>query len=214
MYQKSLKRFLDVLFTLVLALVFVIPAIFISLILFFYYKQKIFFIQERTGYLGQAIRIYKFRTMNSRCCASGNLLQDHLRVTKFGKFLRATSLDEIPQLFNVLKGDLSLVGPRPLISEYLPLYSEKQFKRHFIKPGLTGLAQIKGRNALSWEEKFAYDVFYVKNVSFGLDLKILAITVVKVLFPSKIEHSFPEKFTGCKNNERENLAFTSSFNRP
>jgi len=139
-----------------------------------------FFQQARPGLAGQPFKMIKFRTMNNQCDVAGNLLPDARRLTAFGRFLRSTSLDELPELWNVIKGDMSLVGPRPLLMEYLPLYSPEQARRHEVRPGITGWAQVNGRNALSWEEKFKLDVWYVDNRTFWLDLKILLMTVKKV----------------------------------
>src|SRR5690606_33015152 len=141
---------------------------------------KPFFIQPRPGKNGRIFKLIKFKTMNDKRDASGNLLLDADRLTAVGKFIRKTSLDEIPQLLTVIKGDMSLVGPRPLLVEYLPLYSDRQKRRHEVRPGITGWAQVNGRNAISWEQKFEYDVWYVDHVSFKLDLKILWMTVMKV----------------------------------
>jgi sugar transferase EpsL len=141
----------------------------------------ILFKQQRPGLYGKPFYLYKFRTMADQKDQNGNLLPDHIRLTNFGKQLRKYSLDELPQLLNVLKGDISLVGPRPLLMEYLPLYTEEQLRRHNVKPGITGWAQINGRNAISWEEKFKLDVWYVDHHSFLLDLKIMFFTIVKVV---------------------------------
>ncbi len=141
----------------------------------------VFFTQVRPGLNGRAFKMIKFRTMTNDRDSTGALLPDSVRLTPFGRFLRSTSLDELPEIWNVLKGDMSLVGPRPLLMEYLPLYSPEQTRRHEVRPGITGWAQINGRNALSWEEKFQLDVWYVDNQSFWLDLKILFLTVKKVL---------------------------------
>jgi len=143
--------------------------------------SPIFFKQARPGLNGNLFNMYKFRSMTNECDKDGNLLIDEVRLTKFGKFLRSTSLDELPGLWNVLKGDMSLVGPRPLLVEYLPLYSEKQSRRHEVRPGITGWAQVNGRNAISWDEKFDLYVWYVDNQSFWLDIKILLLTVQKVI---------------------------------
>lgn len=140
-----------------------------------------FFMQKRPGRHGKIFKIIKFKTMNSKRDPQGNLLPDYRRLTLMGKVVRKSSLDELPQLVNVLKGDMSLVGPRPLLPEYLPLYTEEQQKRHEVRPGITGWAQVNGRNALSWEEKFRYDVEYVENMSAGLDAKIVLSTVEKVV---------------------------------
>jgi lipopolysaccharide/colanic/teichoic acid biosynthesis glycosyltransferase len=140
----------------------------------------VFFFQERPGKNEKIFKVIKFKTMNDRKDASGNLLPDAQRLTKVGKFVRSTSLDEIPQLLNVIKGDMSLIGPRPLLVQYLPLYNETQRRRHEVRPGITGWAQVNGRNAISWAQKFAYDVWYVDNVSLSLDIKILIKTILKV----------------------------------
>lgn len=141
----------------------------------------VFFVQTRPGYKGKPFRIYKFRTMKDLRDKHGNLLPDELRITPLGQFLRSTSLDELPELFNVLKGDMSLVGPRPLLMEYLPLYTPEQVRRHDVRPGITGLAQVKGRNLLTWEEKFELDTYYVDHWSLWMDFKILLLTLWKVL---------------------------------
>lgn len=143
-------------------------------------KGKTFFYQLRPGKGGQLFKIIKFKTMNDKKDLDGNLLPDALRLTKIGQLIRETSLDELPQLINVLKGDMSLIGPRPLLPEYLPLYNETQSRRHEVKPGITGWAQVNGRNAISWSQKFEFDVWYVENVSFVLDCKILFLTIKKV----------------------------------
>jgi len=150
--------------------------------------MPVLFRQERPGLHGRPFKLYKFRTMTEERDANGNLLPDHQRLTNFGRFLRSTSLDELPELFNVLKGDMSLVGPRPLLMEYLDRYSPQQARRHEVRPGITGWTQINGRNGLTWEEKFKLDVWYVDNQSFFLDLKILAITIRKVIKREGINH--------------------------
>ncbi len=157
------------------------------------------FKQARTGYQEKEFRLYKFRSMNNARDESGVLLPDALRLTRFGKFLRKTSLDELPQLFNILKGNMSFVGPRPLLVEYLPLYNAEQRRRHLVKPGITGWAQVNGRNTLSWEEKFKLDCWYVDHTSFHLDLKIVWLTILKVLRPEGIHQpgqATMEKFKG------------------
>jgi sugar transferase EpsL len=161
--------------------------------------SAIFFKQARPGLNGDIFNMYKFRTMTNECDKNGVLLSDKDRLTKFGKFLRSTSLDELPGLWCVLKGDMSLVGPRPLLVEYLPLYSEKQSKRHEVKPGITGWAQVNGRNAISWDEKFDLDVWYVDNQSIWLDIKILWMTIKKVIVRDGISqnnHVSMDKFKG------------------
>ena len=176
-----MKHLLDLtLVTFVLLLISPVILILMSLVLF-ELGAPIFFIQSRPGLHGKPFRIVKFRTMTDDRDKNGILLEEKDRITRFGNFLRKTSLDELPSLFNVLKGDMSLVGPRPLLIEYLEHYTPEQFRRHDVKPGITGWAQINGRNAISWEEKFELDVWYVDNQSFGLDIKILFITIWKVL---------------------------------
>jgi lipopolysaccharide/colanic/teichoic acid biosynthesis glycosyltransferase len=140
-----------------------------------------FFLQERPGFKEQKFKVIKFRSMNNKKDSDGTLLPDNLRLTSVGKLVRKTSIDELPQLINVLKGDMSLVGPRPLLFKYLPLYSKEQRRRHDVKPGITGLAQVNGRNRITWTEKFSHDVYYVDNISFILDIKILFLTLKKVL---------------------------------
>ena len=140
----------------------------------------VFFIQERPGLNGKMFRIIKFKTMNEKKGEDGKLLPDLLRITRVGRFVRAASLDELPQLFNVLKGDMALIGPRPLLKQYLPLYSEEQMRRHDVRPGISGWAQVNGRNNLSWTEKFKMDVWYVDHLTFALDLHIILMTVLKV----------------------------------
>ena len=164
----------------------------------------VLFCQTRPGLQGKPFSILKFRTMTNARDAQGNLLPDAQRLTRFGRFLRSTSLDELPELFNVLRGDMSLVGPRPLLMAYLPLYSAEQARRHEVRPGITGWAQVNGRNALSWEEKFAMDVWYVDHRSLWLDMKILVLTVRKVLARDGIsatgEATMP-RFTGSTGRE-------------
>jgi lipopolysaccharide/colanic/teichoic acid biosynthesis glycosyltransferase len=171
----------------------------IGAVLFWKFRGKVFFIQQRTGKNGINFNLFKFKTMSDTCHADGTLLSDESRLIPFGRMLRKTSLDELPQLFNVLKGEMSLVGPRPLLPEYLPLYSREQNKRHRVLPGITGLAQIKGRNSLNWYTKFRYDVWYVENKTFWLDLRIMALTVAPMLKRENIDFQNNigmEKFTG------------------
>ena len=161
--------------------------------------SPIFFKQKRPGLNGKIFNMYKFRTMTNECDKNWKLLSDEARLTKFGKFLRSTSLDELPSLWTVLKGDMSLVGPRPLLMEYLQLYSKEQARRHEVKPGITGWAQVNGRNEISWEDKFKLDVWYVDNQSFWLDLKILFMTVKRVVLSDGVnqsDHVTMEKFQG------------------
>lgn len=199
MYAKYFKRILDFILSLiaiiVLSPVFLIIAILVKIKL----GSPIIFKQERPGKDEKIFTLYKFRTMTDEKDENGNLLPDEKRLTKFGKTLRSTSLDELPELFNILKGDMAIVGPRPLLKEYLPLYNEEQKHRHDVKPGLTGFAQISGRNSLSWEEKFNDDIIYIKKITFINDIKILFKTVLKVLKREGIsqgENATMEKFKG------------------
>ena len=181
MYKIFFKPLLDFILSL-LGLIISSPLFLIVFIaLLFANKGKVFFLQNRPGKNEEIFKIIKFRTMNNKRDAHGNLLPDVERLTKIGKLVRKTSLDEIPQLINVLLGNMSLIGPRPLLPEYLPLYNDVQKKRHLIKPGITGWAQINGRNAVEWEKKFIFDVWYVENLSFLLDLQIMFLTLKKVL---------------------------------
>lgn len=176
-----MKRFFDILaaFTLIFLLLF--PLIILAITVRIKLGSPILFTQIRPGLNGAPFTLYKFRTMNETLDEYGNLLNDEDRLTPFGQILRRTSLDELPELWNVLKGDMSLVGPRPLLMEYLPLYTEEQYRRHEMRPGITGWAQVNGRNLLSWDERFKLDVWYVDHHSILLDLKILMITVKKVI---------------------------------
>ena len=180
MYRLFLKRFIDFVLALVGLIILTPVFIIIMILLAVANSGKPFFFQKRPGKNEKIFSIIKFKTMNDKKDAEGNLLSDAERLTKIGSFVRKTSLDEIPQLINVLKGDMSLIGPRPLRTYYLPLYSEEQKKRHNVKPGITGWAQVNGRNAISWTQKFEYDVWYVENISLLLDLKIFFLTIKKV----------------------------------
>ena len=181
MYQKILKPLLDFALAL-LALLVLSPLLLMVAILLGIANRGIpFFIQSRPGKNEKLFNIIKFKTMNDKKDASGNLVSDAERLTGIGKIIRKTSIDEIPQLINVVKGDMSLIGPRPLLPEYLTLYNAEQKKRHLVKPGITGWAQVNGRNAISWEQKLTYDVWYVENYSFLIDLKIVFLTIQKVL---------------------------------
>ena len=181
MYKAFFKRFLDIVLSFV-ALVCLSPFILIVTVLLHFANERAgaFFFQERPGKDGKIFRMIKFKTMNDRRDENGNLLLDTQRITKVGRFVRSTSLDELPQLFNVLKGDMSLIGPRPLLVKYLPLYSKEQMRRHEVRPGITGWAQCHGRNALSWKKKFEYDVWYVDHLSFLTDLKVIFISIKTV----------------------------------
>jgi len=195
------KRLFDIVISLLALLILSLPIGALIILVRYKLGSPIFFKQIRPGLDAKPFEMIKFRTMIDAYAANGALLPDSERLTPFGSFLRSTSLDELPELWNVLKGDMSLVGPRPLLIEYLPLYSSSQARRHEVRPGITGWAQVNGRNALSWEEKFALDVWYVDNRSFWLDIKILLMTVKKVLLREGIsgggEVTMP-KFTGSK----------------
>lgn len=181
MYKNFFKRLLDFVISLVGLLVLLPILFFVCCLLFIVNKGKPFFFQTRPGLNEKLFIIIKFKTMIDEVDFDGNLLPDAQRMTKIGNFVRKTSLDELPQLLNVIKGDMSLIGPRPLLPEYLSLYNSEQKKRHSVRPGITGWAQINGRNDISWQEKFELDVFYSMNVSFLLDLKILFLTLKKVI---------------------------------
>ena len=180
MYKIYIKFFIDFVTALVGLLLLSPIFIVVTLALFFANQGKPFFLQLRPGKNEKTFKIIKFKTMNDKKDSDGNLLSDAQRLTKIGNFVRKTSLDELPQLLNVLKGDMSLIGPRPLLPEYLHLYNKTQKRRHEVKPGITGWAQVNGRNAISWEQKFEYDVWYVNHVSFLLDCKIVYLTINKV----------------------------------
>ena len=181
MYKLFIKRTLDLLLAFIILVLFSPLLIITFILLTISNKGEAFFIQKRPGKNGKIFSIIKFKSMNDKKGPDGQLLPDGERITKIGHFVRKTSLDEIPQLFNVLKGDMSLIGPRPLLIQYLPLYSAEQRKRHDVRPGITGWAQVKGRNTVPWPRRFELDVWYVNHVSFLLDLKILWLTFLKVL---------------------------------
>ena len=201
MYRKFFKRVIDLALSFV-GLVLASPVLLISILLLAINNRgKVFFIQQRPGLHGKPFNIIKFKTMNDRKDAQGNLLPDHVRLTMSGNIIRKSSIDELPQLINVLKGELSLIGPRPLLMEYMPLYNAMQARRHEVKPGITGWAQVNGRNALTWEKKFEYDLYYVDHLSFGLDLKIFFLTIFKILKTEGINSASDvtmEKFKGSK----------------
>ena len=180
MYKKGFKRLIDVT-AAVLVLIFFSPLFIGVYLLLMLSQNSAFFTQDRPGKNGKVFKLIKFKTMSDKRDAQGNLLPDAERLTKVGKWVRSTSLDELPQLINVLNGDMSLIGPRPLLIKYLPLYSETQKRRHEVKPGITGWAQVNGRNAISWNKKFEYDVWYVDHLSFLLDCKIVWRTIKKVI---------------------------------
>ncbi|THU34095.1 sugar transferase [Niastella caeni] len=181
LYRNYLKRFFDFTVSLVAFCLLLPLFIVVTALLFFANQGSPFFVQPRPGKNGRIFRLVKFKTMNDKKDAAGKLLSDAERLTGIGKFIRKTSLDEIPQLINVIKGEMSLIGPRPLLEEYLPLYSARQKRRHEVRPGITGWAQINGRNAIGWKEKFELDVWYVDHLSFRLDCKIILFTILKVV---------------------------------
>ena len=189
MYERVFKRILDFVIVLcVLVIIWPILLIITILLLIFNEGAGAFFTQERPGYKGKIFKIIKFKTMNERKGPDGKLLPDVQRITKFGGLVRKLSLDELPQLFNVLKGDMAIIGPRPLLVQYLPLYSKEQSRRHDVRPGITGWAQCNGRNNISWTKKFELDVWYVDNISFALDCKIVWRTAMKVLKRADIDN--------------------------
>ncbi|RYU90214.1 sugar transferase [Mucilaginibacter terrigena] len=202
LYSNFFKPLIDTILALmgfiILSPVFLIVAV----LLLIFNRGKAFFLQPRPGKGGRIFRVIKFKTMNDRRGIDGQLLPDAQRITPFGSFVRKTSLDEIPQLLNVIKGDMSLVGPRPLLVEYLPLYTTEQSKRHNVRPGITGWAQVNGRNAISWDEKFKYDIWYVNNISPATDIKIIWMTFSKVFKSEGISqqgHVTMEKFGGTRS---------------
>ncbi len=201
MYRSLFKRFIDIGIASVILLL-ASPLIgFTFIALYFANNGKAFFFQERPGKDGRIFKIVKFKSMNDKKGPDGKLLPDGDRITPFGKFVRKSSLDELPQLFNVLKGDMSLIGPRPLLVAYLDRYTPDQRKRHLVKPGITGWAQVNGRNAISWDKKFEYDVWYVDHVSFALDAKIFWMTVQKVVQRADISsasNATMEEFLGTE----------------
>ncbi|TDL92297.1 sugar transferase [Vibrio vulnificus] len=201
-----MKRIIDFLISLILLVILSPIMVILGILIKFNIGTPILFKQTRPGFNGKPFILYKFRSMNNQTDEHGIPLPDHLRLTRFGNAIRKLSLDELPQLVNVVKGDLSLVGPRPLLMEYLPLYNDDQAKRHDVRPGITGWAQVNGRNAISWEEKFILDVWYVNHQSFLLDLKILLLTIVKVVRSEGVNSGTNETmlpFRGSDNQERE-----------
>lgn len=204
MYKHFFKRLIDFILSLIALIVLSPILLIVAILVRTKLGSPVIFKQERPGLNEKIFTLYKFRTMTDAKDEQGNLLSDDIRLTKFGKLLRSTSLDELPELFNILKGDMSIVGPRPLLVRYLPLYNEHQKHRHDVRPGFTGYAQCNGRNAISWEEKFDLDVYYTKHVSLLLDIKIILKTVKVVLFREGISSETSvtmEEFRGS-NNER------------
>ncbi len=182
MYQHFIKRFIDFLVSLIV-LICLSPLLLTVMILLYFANEGagVFFLQERPGLKGKLFKVIKFKTMNEKRDAEGVLLPDLLRITKVGKFVRSMSIDELPQLLNVLKGDMALIGPRPLLKQYLPLYTKEQMRRHDVRPGISGWAQVNGRNNLTWKEKFELDVWYVDHISAWLDIKIILMTIRNVI---------------------------------
>jgi len=198
LYTNYIKRFFDFIFSFT-GIILSLPFIILVLPVFFFKKEQVFFVQTRPGFKGRLFRTYKLKTMADKYDTDGNLLPDKDRITKTGKLLRSLSLDEIPQLFNVLRGDMSLIGPRPLLTDYLPLYSKFQARRHDVRPGITGWAQVNGRNEISWQKRLELDVWYVDHVCLTLDMKILLMTVRKVIKREGINSqnsATMERFTG------------------
>lgn len=201
-YMRYTKRLLDIILSLIALIVLSPIFLTVAILVKFKLGSPVIFKQERPGLNEKIFTMYKFRTMTDKRDENGELLPNNIRLTKFGRILRSTSLDELPELFNILKGDMSIVGPRPLLIEYLSLYNEKQRQRHDVRPGLTGLAQINGRNAISWEEKFDYDIEYIEEASFILDIKIIIQTFFKVFKREDINKNKTitmEKFKGTKD---------------
>lgn len=199
MYNKTCKRLID--FVLVFFSLLLIWPILLLIAIFLHFANKgagVFFTQERTGKDAKIFKAIKFKTMTDERDAEGKLLPDEVRLTKIGRIVRSLSIDELPQLFNVLKGDMTLIGPRPLLPKYLPLYSKEQFRRHEVRPGITGWAQVNGRNNISWQKKFELDVWYVDHLSFALDMKIFFLTIKKVFMREDIS--------------KEGMATTEAFN--
>lgn len=201
MYSKFFKRLLDIILSLLVIILFSWLYIIVAILVKFKLGSPVIFKQPRPGMNEKVFNMYKFRSMTDERDENGNLLPDDVRLTAFGKKLRATSLDELPEFFNILKGDMSFVGPRPLLVKYLPLYNEEQRHRHDVRPGLTGWAQVNGRNLLSWEDKFEKDVYYVRNISFLFDLKIVLKTIAVVFRHNDINsatNATMDAFTGTK----------------
>lgn len=201
-YQRYIKRPMDFILSLVALIVLSPVLLVVSILVRAKLGSPVLFKQKRPGLNEKIFIMYKFRTMTDERDEKGELLPNHIRLTRFGRILRATSLDELPELFNILRGDMSIVGPRPLLLEYLPLYNENQKHRHDVRPGLTGLAQVNGRNAISWEEKFDYDIKYVEGISFLLDIRLIAKTLLKVFMREGVNSTQTvtmEKFKGTAN---------------
>lgn len=203
MYAKYIKRLLDIILSLC-ALIILLPLFIILIVLgTFFMRGNPFFYQERPGKNEKIFKLIKFRTMDNRKDSNGNLLPDEIRLNKYGRFLRSTSLDELPEIFNILKGDMSIIGPRPLLVRYLDRYNDEQHHRHDVRPGLTGYAQAHGRNSISWEDKFAMDVWYTKNITFICDIRIIWDTLKSVIKREGISSDSSatmEEFMGTPSN--------------
>lgn len=200
-YYKYLKRFLDVCLATVALIVFSPFFIVLMVLLTVANRGNPFFVQERPGKNGKVFKLIKFKTLNDQTDEQGGLLPDDQRILKIGQFIRSTSLDELPQLINILIGDMSIVGPRPLLVKYLPYYNDFQKRRHLVLPGITGWAQVNGRNKLTWDEKFAYDVYYVEHISFIFDLKIILLTVKKVILREGVNQEGEVTAEAFKGND-------------
>ncbi|MEH7019913.1 sugar transferase [Priestia megaterium] len=202
-YKICFKRLLDFILSLAAIIILSLVLLIVSILVRVKLGSPILFKQDRPGINGKIFTMYKFRTMTDEKDEKGNLLSDNKRLTRFGRFLRSTSLDELPELFNILKGDMSIIGPRPLLVQYLPLYNKHQNRRHEVRPGLSGLAQINGRNSISWEEKFNLDIEYVDNISFIGDFKIVLFTIKKVLFREGINSETAATIEPFEGNKGE-----------
>ena len=205
---KCVKRFFDIVSSLIAIIILALPMMILAILIRVKLGGPVLFKQERPGKNGKIFTLIKFRTMTNQCDENGELLPDEVRLTKFGVFLRSTSLDELPELFNILKGDMSVIGPRPLLVQYLPRYNEHQAQRHLLSPGLTGWAQVNGRNAISWEQKFDYDVEYVKNMNLFFDIKIIFMTIINVIKKDGISSETSatmEEFMGTEEKEIVNV---------
>ncbi|GHA53405.1 sugar transferase [Pontibacter akesuensis] len=202
LYRNFFKRAFDFVLSVAAFIVLLPVFLVVTLLLAIANDGKPFFLQPRPGKHGKIFRVIKYKTMNDQKDAQGNLLPDEVRLTPVGKFVRKTSLDEVPQLLNVIIGDMSLIGPRPLLVEYLPLYNAEQNRRHEVRPGITGWAQVNGRNAISWNAKFAYDVWYVDHISFLLDLKIIFMTIKKIFISEGISAEGVATMPKFQGNER------------
>ena len=205
---KCVKRFFDIVSSLIAIIILALPMMILAILIRVKLGGPVLFKQERPGKNGKIFTLIKFRTMTNQCDENGELLPDEVRLTKFGVFLRSTSLDELPELFNILKGDMSVIGPRPLLVQYLPRYNEHQAQRHLVSPGLTGWAQVNGRNAISWEQKFDYDVEYVKNMNLFFDIKIIFMTIINFIKKDGISSETSatmEEFMGTEEKEIVNV---------